>query len=116
MPTPAYGSFYRVISPGNGIDYRQDTADADNMLVTGYLSARHRSLSHPPCDLIYGTSVNERGISTPSVCSGNIIIEPEVTELASHLIGKAGDSTTAKQPLATDFLEVASRITLCRPR
>lgn len=61
---------------------------ADNMLVTSYLSARAQVFVAPAMDLdMMAHPSTVRNIDTLR-SYGNIIIEPEVGELASHLIGK----------------------------
>ena len=61
---------------------------ADNMLVTTYLSAKSPVFIAPAMDLdMMAHPSTTRNIET-LVSYGNHIIEPEVGELASHLIGK----------------------------
>lgn len=61
---------------------------ADNMLVTSYLSARSQVFVAPAMDFDMmkhpSTTANIELLKS----YGNIIIEPEVGELASHLVGK----------------------------
>jgi len=61
---------------------------ADNMLITSYLSARSQVFVAPAMDLdMMSHPSTERNINTLR-SDGVIIIEPEVGELASHLVGR----------------------------
>ena len=61
---------------------------ADNMLVTTYLSSKCPVFIAPAMDLDMYKHPSTHGNLAKLVLYGNIVIEPEEGELASHLIGK----------------------------
>lgn len=61
---------------------------ADNMLVTTYLSAKEKVFVAPAMDLDMMAHPSTTRNLELLRSYGNIIIEPEVGELASHLVGK----------------------------